>query len=106
MSAEKDEEVMYEEEEEEETTAAAGGAAGDTYVDLHASGFKEFALKPELAQAIGDCGFEHPSSVQQTCIPRAIMGLDVICQAKSGMGKTAVFVLVSLQQVSGLFILM
>jgi superfamily II DNA/RNA helicase len=34
------------------------------------------------------------------------MGLDVICQAKSGMGKTAVFVLVSLQQVSGLFILM
>ena len=106
MSAEKDEEVMYEEEEEEETTAAAGGAAGDTYVDLHASGFKEFALKPELAQAIGDCGFEHPSSVQQTCIPRAIMGLDVICQAKSGMGKTAVFVLVSLQQVSVIFILM
>ena len=98
-AAKEDEEVMYEEEEEEEvTTGAAAGAAGATYVDLHASGFKEFALKPELAQAIGDCGFEHPSSVQQTCIPQAIMGLDVICQAKSGMGKTAVFVLVSLQQ--------
>ena len=69
MSAEKDEEVMYEEEEEEETTAAAGGAAGDTYVDLHASGFKEFALKPELAQAIGDCGFEHPSEGKSTAPP-------------------------------------
>ncbi|TXG62156.1 hypothetical protein EZV62_013519 [Acer yangbiense] len=38
------------------------------------------------------------SSVQHECIPQAILGMDVICQAKSGMGKTAVFVLSSLQQ--------
>jgi ATP-dependent RNA helicase UAP56/SUB2 len=37
--------------------------------------------------------------VQQECIPQAIIGMDVICQAKSGMGKTAVFVLATLQQV-------
>lgn len=37
--------------------------------------------------------------VQQECIPQAILGMDVICQAKSGMGKTAVFVLTTLQQV-------
>jgi len=36
--------------------------------------------------------------VQQECIPQAILGTDVLCQAKSGMGKTAVFVLASLQQ--------
>ena len=36
--------------------------------------------------------------VQQECIPQAILGMDVLCQAKSGMGKTAVFVLASLQQ--------
>lgn len=36
--------------------------------------------------------------VQQVCIPQAILGTDVLCQAKSGLGKTAVFVLATLQQ--------
>lgn len=36
--------------------------------------------------------------MQHECIPQAILGMDVICQAKSGMGKTAVFVLSTLQQ--------
>lgn len=71
----------------------------DTYVALHSSGFREFLLKPELLRAIQDCGFEHPSEVQSECIPQAILGTDVICQAKSGMGKTAVFVLATLQQI-------
>jgi ATP-dependent RNA helicase UAP56/SUB2 len=70
----------------------------DTYVAIHSSGFREFLLKPELMRAISDCGFEHPSEVQHECIPQAILGTDVICQAKSGMGKTAVFVLSVLQQ--------
>ncbi|GAU23170.1 hypothetical protein TSUD_306180 [Trifolium subterraneum] len=38
-------------------------------------------------------------NVQHECIPQAILGMDVICQAKSGMGKTAVFVLSTLQQI-------
>jgi ATP-dependent RNA helicase UAP56/SUB2 len=37
--------------------------------------------------------------VQQVCIPQAILGTDVLCQAKSGLGKTAVFVLSTLQQI-------
>lgn len=37
-------------------------------------------------------------AVQHECIPQAILGMDVICQAKSGMGKTAVFVISTLQQ--------
>lgn len=45
-----------------------------------------------------DCGFEHPSEVQQQAIPQAILGTDVLCQAKAGMGKTAVFVIAVLQQ--------
>lgn len=40
----------------------------------------------------------HAHLVQQECIPQAILGMDVLCQAKSGMGKTAVFVLSTLQQ--------
>lgn len=55
-------------------------------------------LKPELNRSIAECGFEHPSEVQQECIPHAMMGVDILCQAKSGMGKTAVFVLTILHQ--------
>merc|ERR1740117_1216080 len=68
------------------------------YVGIHASGFRDFILKPECLRAVVDCGFEHPSEVQHECIPQAVLGMDIICQAKSGMGKTAVFVLATLHQ--------
>ena len=68
------------------------------YVGIHASGFRDFILKPECLRAVIDCGFEHPSEVQHECIPQAVLGMDIICQAKSGMGKTAVFVLATLHQ--------
>jgi len=81
----------------------ASGAGADkskgSYVGIHSTSFRDFLLKPELLKAITDCGFEHPSEVQQVCIPQAILGTDVLCQAKSGLGKTAVFVLSSLQQI-------
>merc|ERR1711907_762477 len=89
-----DDENMANDEKKEETEG--GGKKG--YVGIHTSGFKDFLLKPELQRAIQDCGFEHPSEVQSECIPQAILGMDVLCQAKSGMGKTAVFVLTTLQQ--------
>merc|ERR1712042_103939 len=73
-----------------------------SYVSIHSSGFRDFLLKPELLRAIVDCGFEHPSQVQNECIPQAILNMDVLCQAKSGMGKTAVFVLATLQQLEPL----
>merc|ERR1711979_155226 len=76
-----------------------GDVKKGNYAAIHASGFRDFLLKPELLRAIVDCGFEHPSEVQHECIPQAILGTDVLCQAKSGMGKTAVFVLACLQQI-------
>lgn len=42
------------------------------------------------------CLFFFSFAVQHECIPQAILGMDIICQAKSGMGKTAVFVLSTL----------
>ncbi|KAJ6789340.1 hypothetical protein PWT90_08995 [Aphanocladium album] len=100
-----------------------------SYVGIHSTGFRDFLLKPELLRAIGDCGFEHPSEVlAEECLGieapswpsvrggktgflgrcaisvginhgTALLGGDIICQAKSGLGKTAVFVLATLQQV-------
>ena len=89
----------YEDEEQVdvgEGAIATNGTKKDvkgTYVSIHSSGFRDFLLKPEVLRAIADCGFEHPSEVQHECIPQAVLGMDVLCQAKSGMGKTAVFVL-------------
>jgi ATP-dependent RNA helicase UAP56/SUB2 len=57
-------------------------------------------LKPELLRSIVDAGFEHPSEVQHESIPQAVLGGDIICQAKSGMGKTAVFCLATLHQLN------
>merc|ERR1719172_180280 len=88
-------------EEENAGDAKEGEKEGEkkgSYVAIHASGFRDFLLKAELQRAIVDCGFEHPSEVQHECIPQAILGSDILCQAKSGMGKTAVFVLAGLQQ--------
>ncbi|KAG1760521.1 P-loop containing nucleoside triphosphate hydrolase protein [Suillus occidentalis] len=82
--------------------ASAVDGEGDkdkkNFSGIHSTGFRDFLLKPELLRAISDLGFEHPSEVQQECIPQAVLGMDVLCQAKSGHGKTAVFVLATLQQ--------
>jgi len=84
---------------EEQKDDEKGDAKKGNYAAIHASGFRDFLLKPELLRATVDCGFEHPSEVQHACIPQAILGTDILCQAKSGMGKTAVFVLACLQQI-------
>ena len=58
----------YDEEDTAAEQTANGTDTGDTkkgvkgnYVSIHASGFRDFLLKPELLRAIVDCGFEHPS---------------------------------------------
>jgi superfamily II DNA/RNA helicase len=97
-----DDELVDFEEEENESTKKEETKAKEIkkgYVAINSSGFRDFLLKPELLRAIVDCGFEHPSEVQHECIPQAILGMDVLCQAKSGMGKTAVFVISVLQQI-------
>merc|ERR1712166_683878 len=78
----------------------AGASKPTAFVGVHATSFKDMLLKPEIQKSVVDCGFEHPSDVQQKCIPEAILGVDVLCQAVSGMGKTAVFVLTVLQNLT------
>ena len=60
--------------------------------------FQQMNLRNEVMQAITECGFEHPSEVQSQVIPKALIRQDILCQAKSGMGKTAVFVISILNQ--------
>lgn len=93
-----DEETADQQTAEGVTDAVPKKEVKGSYVSIHSSGFRDFLLKPEILRAIVDCGFEHPSEVQHECIPQAVLGMDILCQAKSGMGKTAVFVLATLQQ--------
>jgi len=90
----------YDDQEQEVMPEVASGVQKGTHVAMNSTGWKDFMLNPLLFRAISDCGFEHPSEVQQQVIPQAILGTDVICQAKSGMGKTAVFVISVIQQIT------
>ncbi len=103
QAGENDEELVYYEEEEEDVEAKTEKKSTDakkgSYVGINATTWRDLLLKPSILQAIGQCGFLSPSQVQQDCIPQAILGQDIICQAKAGMGKTAVFVLATLQQI-------
>jgi len=87
------------EEDFEETNNEENAAVQGSYAGVQSCSFRDMLLKPELQRAIGDAGFEHPSEVQQNAIPFAMVGTDMIVQAKSGMGKTAVFVIATLQQI-------
>ena len=93
-----DEEEHNEKKDLKEEPAGGDAAKKAVFNPIKSIGFRDFLLLPELFRALTGAGFEHPSEVQHECIPRAILGTDVLCQAKSGMGKTAVFVLACLQQ--------
>jgi len=93
-----DDYVEPEEGNQEADDSTKSGIQG-SYAGVQACSFRDMLLKAELQRAIGDAGFEHPSEVQQNAIPFAMVGNDMIVQAKSGMGKTAVFVIATLQQI-------
>jgi ATP-dependent RNA helicase UAP56/SUB2 len=76
--------------------ARAPDRGGHGYVGVHTEGFKDYMLKPEILRAIVDNAFEHPSEVQAAAIPHAMLGVDLLAQGRSGMRKTAVFVLTTL----------
>jgi len=61
------------------------------------SSFRDMDLKEDLIRGIFAYGFEKPSAIQQRAIKPIIDGYDVIAQAQSGTGKTAVFSIASLQ---------
>lgn len=58
--------------QEPEAAAGKAGTEKKGYVGIHATGFKELMLKPELLQAITDCGFEHPSEGAHAAVDAAI----------------------------------
>ncbi len=72
------------------TTAVAPQAAGS---------FRELGLSAVTLAAVDRAGYTTPTPVQAGLIPRALTGIDVLGQARTGTGKTASFVLPILERV-------
>ncbi|MEE9350191.1 MAG: DEAD/DEAH box helicase [Flavobacteriaceae bacterium] len=60
--------------------------------------FKELQLHKTLLRAIAEKGYDSPTPVQVKAIPVVLEGLDLICSAQTGTGKTAAFALPILQR--------
>lgn len=58
-----------------------------------ANQFAQFALKPEIIQALDGIGFTQPTAVQEKLIPDVLRGRDVVGQSQTGSGKTHTFLI-------------
>ncbi len=62
--------------------------------------FEELALHPSILKALTDAGYTTPTPIQVQAIPEALAGHDLMASAQTGTGKTAAFVLPSLQRLT------
>jgi len=60
--------------------------------------FRVFDLDAAIQRGIADLGFDEPTPIQQAALPPALAGRDVLACAMTGSGKTAAFVLPTLQR--------
>ena len=62
--------------------------------------WEEMYLSRELMMGIFEAGFEKPSPIQEEAIPVALTGRDILARAKNGTGKTAAFVIPTLERIN------
>ena len=60
--------------------------------------FSSLGLGSELVSALTDQGYENPTPIQAAAIPKALAGHDLLAAAQTGTGKTAAFMLPSLER--------
>jgi ATP-dependent RNA helicase RhlE len=63
--------------------------------------FQDLALVPELRRAVEELGYVEATPIQAMAIPEALAGKDVLGRAQTGTGKTAAFMLPTLQRLRG-----
>lgn len=61
--------------------------------------FDDLGLHAKTLQAVAKAGYEVPSPIQTEFIPLALTGRDCIGQARTGTGKTAAFMLPSMERI-------
>src|SRR3990167_886179 len=58
-----------------------------------ATDFSQLPLKPATLDNLKQLGYLSMTPIQAACLPQALLGKDLIAQAKTGSGKTAAFAL-------------
>jgi len=69
----------------------------ETRKGVEEGSFASLGLDSRLLQGIAKQKFEKPTPVQMKAIPLALQGRDVLARAKTGTGKTAAYLLPTLQ---------
>ncbi len=60
--------------------------------------FAALGVRPSILRALAEESFITPSEIQKLLIPRALAGVDILGQARTGTGKTAAFAIPILQR--------
>jgi ATP-dependent RNA helicase DeaD len=60
--------------------------------------FEKLGIRPSILRALAVAKFTTPSEIQAMLIPRALAGVDLLGQARTGTGKTAAFAIPILQR--------
>lgn len=63
--------------------------------------FQSMDLNKELLNGLNRMSYKIPTPVQRKTLPLALAGMDVVCMARTGSGKTAAFLLPLLQRLNG-----
>jgi len=60
--------------------------------------FAALGVRPSILRALGELKYTTPTEIQKMLIPRALAGVDLMGQARTGTGKTAAFGIPILQK--------
>lgn len=75
---------------------AERGLTNDVKTEDNAT-FADLPISESLIQSLNNAGFNKPSPIQLQALPSALVGIDLLIQAKSGTGKTLVFGITALE---------
>ena len=63
-----------------------------------AGSFQSLGLEKDLLNGLNRMGYKAPTPVQRKTLPVVLAGLDVVCMARTGSGKSCVFLLPMIQK--------
>jgi ATP-dependent RNA helicase DDX54/DBP10 len=58
-----------------------------------AGSFQALGLDKEILKGLNRMGYKAPTPVQRKALPIVLAGMDCVCMARTGSGKTCVFLL-------------
>ncbi|HET7476501.1 MAG TPA: DEAD/DEAH box helicase [Dermatophilaceae bacterium] len=81
------------------TTGSPASADPATPEPVLQQTFADLGVLPDICEALADVGIVHPFPIQSMAIPIALVGTDMIGQARTGTGKTLAFGITLLQRI-------